>query len=155
MKIYIVRYKKIDPAIDVIISEGRSRRPPRIAAQSADLGYIGEGAVPIVAIEHDSAYTRHQQVRPAVIVVVADRCTHRPAWISHPRLLRHIRKRSVAVVMVEGAAGFDAMESHFHALRIRKINIRPTIAVVIDERDSTAHRLRNKFCLGTRLVFEV
>ena len=33
MKIHIVRYKKIDPAIAVIISKGCSRRPPGIAAQ--------------------------------------------------------------------------------------------------------------------------
>src|SRR5208282_42943 len=47
------------------------------------------------------------------------------------------------------------MLSHFHALRVGEINVGPAVAIVIDQRHSSAHRLRNIFCLGTRHVLEM
>src|SRR5205807_9259075 len=38
-------------------------------------------------------------------------------------------------------------ECHIHARRVREVNVQPTIAVVVEQDDSAAHRLQNVFLL--------
>ncbi len=155
MKINVVRDKKIGPAIAVIVPKSRACRPSGIAGQAGGFGHVGKCAIAIVAIEDDAIQTRHQQIRPTVVVVIANGRPHRPTGIAHTCLIGDIRECSVVVVVKQRAASFDAMQSHVHALRVRKINVRPAIAVVVDQRDSPAHRLCNEFRLRTRQVFEM
>src|ERR1700674_3293837 len=100
-----MRYEKIGPAVAVIVSKGRSRGPAGIAAKSAGFGHIGKCSVAVIAIEHHAAHTSPQQIRPAVVVVVANGSAHRPAGIAYPCLLGDIGECSVVVVMKQGAPG--------------------------------------------------
>src|SRR5580658_7852879 len=123
MKIYIVRYKEIGPTVTVIISKGSSRRPSGIATQACIPGHVGKCPIAVVAIEYNAAKTGYEQVRPAVVVIVANNCAHGEAWIADVRLIGNIREGPVMIVMIQGATRFHSMEGHIHAGRIGKINI--------------------------------
>ena len=47
------------------------------------------------------------------------------------------------------------MLRHFNTLCIGEINVEPAVAIVVDKRYATAHRLHNKFLLRTRIVLEM
>jgi len=110
-----MRYKKIGPAVAVVISKGGSRGPSGIAAQSSGFGHIRECPVAVVTIKDHSAETRHEEIRPAIIVVVANYGSHGPARIAYASLIGNIGKGSVVIVMVESASGFSSVEGHLNA----------------------------------------
>src|ERR1700685_4519887 len=53
-KLHVVRDKQIGPAIAVIVSKSRARRPTRGGGQAAGFGYVCECSLAGVAIEHDA-----------------------------------------------------------------------------------------------------
>ena len=56
--------------------------------------------------------------------------------------------------MVQRASRLQPMQRHVDALRVGEIDVRPAVAIVIDQRHSPAHRLRNELGFRTRLVIE-
>ena len=154
-KIHVVGDEEVVPAVAVIISKGCSRGPLGVAAQPGAFGHVGKGAIAIVAIEHHPTKTGHQQVRPPVVVVVPYHRPHGPAGISHAGLVRYVRKCPIAIVVIEGAACLPAVQSHIHALGVGEINVRPAIAVIIDQRHASAHRFHNEFLFRAGKMFEL
>ena len=47
------------------------------------------------------------------------------------------------VIVKQGTASFSASQLHVHIRRVREINIRPAIAVVVDQRHAAAHRFHD------------
>ena len=135
--------KQVGPAIAVVVAKGRTGRPAGINAQPCLIGYIGEGAIVIVAVKGHSAKAGDQQIGPAVVVVVSDGRSHGPAGIADSGLFGHIGKGAVVVVVVKRAPRFAAGQRHVDAGGIGKVNVGPAVAVIVDERDSTAHRLHD------------
>jgi len=69
---YVPRNKQIQLSIAVVIAKRRAGRP--IAQRHAGLfGHIGKRAVVIVAVQPVLAKVRNKNVRPAIVVVVANR----------------------------------------------------------------------------------
>ena len=123
-------------------------------ASPACLGDIGKRAVAIVAVQDDAAETGHQHVGPAIVVVVADHGAVRPAGIRHACLVGHIGKGAIVVVMEEGAARLLPGQLHVHIGRVGEVDVRPAIAVVIDQGHSAAHRFDDVFLVGRSEVLE-
>src|SRR5260370_37993769 len=67
----------------------------------------------------------------------------------------YIGKSAIVIVVEERAAGFLASEGHFHALGVREIDVRPAIAVIIDESDASAHGFDDVSLFRTGEMFEV
>jgi hypothetical protein len=59
------------------------------------------------------------------------------------------------IVVVERTAGFDACARHFNSLRVGEVNVGPAIAIVVDERHASTHRLDNEFLLGAGVMIEL
>ena len=155
MKVDIVRDEQIRPSIAVIVTEGSAGRPTVVAAQSSLLGDIRKRAVAIVAVENDSAEAGHQQIRTAIIVVVADSCAHCPAGIANAGLVRDVRERAIVIVVVERTLRLLPGQRHLHACGVREVDIRIAVLVVIDQRYAAAHRLDDVARIGRRHVVEV
>src|SRR6185369_8825594 len=94
-------------------------------------------------------------VGPSVVVVVADRRAHPPAWISDTGLVGNVSKRAVMVVMKQGTSRFLALKRRFDCLCVGEVNIGPAVTVVVDESNARAHRLDDELLLWTRQVFKV
>src|ERR1700757_4525186 len=119
-----MRDEKIGPAVAVVVAKGCSCSPGSIAPEAGLLRYIGESPITVVTIENNSAEACDQQIRPAVIVVVTDYCSHGPAGIAYPALVRHFSKCAIVIVVIKCAFRFLAGKRHFDILCICEVDIR-------------------------------
>ena len=97
--------KQVLPSVIVVVGEDRPhgrRRFTVLPISDVKIGSrIREGAIPVVVVE----ITRHSvvgniDIGPAIVVVVSDCYSHRPARLAiDTRLLRHIREGTIPVVM--------------------------------------------------------
>src|SRR5580698_9087840 len=135
--------KKVGPAIAVVVTKSRTRRPAGITAQPRLGGHVAEGAIVVVVVENNSSKTGNQQIGPTVIIKVSNGGPHRPAGITDTGLLRHIGERTIVVVMEESTACFFAGQRHVDSGRVGKVDVWPAVAIIVDECDAAAHRLHN------------
>jgi len=59
------------------------------------------------------------------------------------------------IVVEERAASLDASARHLDGLRVGEIDVGPAVAIVIDERHASAHRLDNELLLRAGVMIEV
>ena len=95
--------KQVEAAVVVIVKPHRACGPS-CSGDASFLGYIGEGAVPIVVIQDASAVLGDVQIRKAVSVVVAHSHALAVAATSHTGLLSYVGKSSVTIVSVQSIA---------------------------------------------------
>src|SRR5450432_27762 len=94
----IAGHEKIQPAVAVIVAEGRSRGP--VAQSDAGLfGDVRKGAVVIVVIKAILAEIANVDVRPSIVIVVPDGGTKTPAIVGDSRLFGDIGKSAVMIVV--------------------------------------------------------
>src|SRR6266436_6761974 len=98
---------------------------------------------------------RHKQVSPDIAIIVAKGCSRCPSRvITQACLIRNVRKGSIVIVVVKRAACFPTRKGHVHALCVGKVKIRPSIPIIVDDSNASAHRLDNVFLLRTRKMNE-
>src|SRR5882762_6843736 len=129
---------QVNQAVSVVVAESGSGRPPPVG-HSRLCGYIGKSPITVVAIQDISVQAGDVDIGPAVVVVVAYRAAHGKARSRDPRLVSHIRERSVMIVVVQGASTLLVLVGHFHRRRIREINIQPAVAIVVEQQHTAAH----------------
>jgi hypothetical protein len=153
MEVDIVDHHQVGESIAVVIAEGSAGGPAAIG----DAGlrrHIGKCSVAIVAIENVAAQAGKVKVGPAVVVVIAHRAAHGEARRGHAGLGGDIGECAVAVVVVERAHAFFSLDGHVDAGRIGEIDVRPAVAVVVDEDHAAAHRFDDVAFGGVGGVFE-
>src|ERR1700758_3499300 len=122
--------KQVKAAITVVIAPG-SAVGPVSQCDSGLLANIRKSAIVVIAIEAVFAEVGDEDVRPAIIVKVADRHTESPAVVGHACLGGHIGERAVVVVVKErgmrrcGFAGKSVVGGAVH-----EVNIKPAVIVV-------------------------
>ncbi len=136
-----MRDEEIGPAITVVVAKCCSCSPRGITTKTGPFRYIGKSTIAIVAIEHHPTEAGDQQVRPAIVVVVTDDCTHRPARIAHTAFVRHICEGTVVVVVVKRALRLLAGKLHLDVLRVREVDVGIAVAVIVYQCDAPAHGL--------------
>ena len=139
VEIDVARDHQVHKAVAVIVSKSSARAPSRIDQVSL-LSYICECAVPVIAIEHESFFASNEDVGPAIVVIVRDSSSHGPARIAQSRVIGDISKCAVVIVVVQSAARFFASQGSFDCRRIREVNVKPAVLVVIEQQDAAAHR---------------
>src|ERR1700722_1961145 len=89
-------------AIAVVVDETATRAPSHlIAPQTRCLGYIGEGAVAVVAIKTVLSKVRAEDIFESVVVVIADAYAGRPAHRFQTGLLGYVGEGAVPIIFVE------------------------------------------------------
>src|SRR5579863_3602327 len=99
----------------------------------------------VIAIKDHSPETSDQQIRPAVVVVVADYGTHGPTGITDPCFVCDVGERTVVIIVVQGAPSLLASKRHVNALGVGKVDIWPPVTIIINQSDAATHRLHNVF----------
>ncbi len=134
-----MRYKEICPSVVVIISKSCPARPAGVLVQAGLSGYIGECSITIVPIQYDAVETCNKQIGPSVIVVIANGGSHRPTRVSDACFVSDVGKSSVVIIMKECAAGLLARQLHRNVWRVGEVDVRPSIAIEVNERDTATH----------------
>src|SRR6185437_1052078 len=80
---------------------------------------------------------------------------HGPAGITDTCLLCDVRECTVVVVMKESASCLFPSERHGNTRRIGEVNIEPAVAVVVEQSNTTAHRLDDVLLLWAGEMLEV
>ena len=104
VKVDVIGDHQIDESIAVIVAKRCAGRPAAVG-DTCLRGYIGEGAVAIVAIEHVAAEAGDIKIGPAIVVVVADRSAHCKAGRGESGLGGDIGEGAVVIVVVERRRG--------------------------------------------------
>src|SRR5262249_22271087 len=105
--VHVIGDEEVQPAVIVIIYEGRSSRPSRVVYAGGP-GNISERPITIISEEVVRSQTGDIEVIETIVIVIADGGAHSPAHVADTGLVRYIGKCPVAVVVIERAPGFSA-----------------------------------------------
>src|SRR5262249_23616070 len=131
--LHVVADKEIEEAVPIEVDPECGRTEAFPPAQSARSRDIDECAPSGIAEEPVLSHARYEDVREAVVVVVADRNAHSVHFDVEARAPSYIRKRSVSIVAIETESGSFAFVSRpIHP--IDQKNVLPSVAVVVQER---------------------
>src|SRR6266478_348515 len=101
VEIEVIRYEQIELAVAVVVDPSAARAPTgAICSHAGFFGDIRESAVPIVVIENVFAPVGDEQIVKAVVIVIADANSARPAGSKQPRLRGDVGECAVTVVLV-------------------------------------------------------
>ena len=64
-------------------------------------------------------------------------------------------KVPIAIVVVKGGSRFLARQRRVDAFSVGEVNVRPPVAIIVNESNASAHRLDNVFLLGARKMIEL
>src|SRR5579871_2736346 len=96
-------YEQIEPSIVVVVEPYCACRPPRRG--NACLGsHVGKGAVSVVVVENAVGILRNVQVRKSIPVIITNCHTHSVGVALYARMLGHISKSAVAIVVIQSVA---------------------------------------------------
>ena len=89
--------------------------------------------------KHIVAEETTEQIVPSIVVVVADAHTGLPTGDAQSRLLRHIGKGSVAVVLEQVGRGcLSGRPDCIQPVAVGEIDIQPTIVVIVEKGKPTS-----------------
>ena len=143
----VVRDHEVEQAVVVVVEEGGAHREQvlRLLVEAGAGGHLAERAVAVVVVEHVRAGVGDEQVRPPVVVVVADRDAVRDVEVPalELRLGRDLLERAVAAVAQQAAVVGGVGPGVLRQLAaVRQEDVEPAVPVVVEERHAAAHRLR-------------
>src|SRR5580658_2036281 len=145
----VVRNKKIEVAIAVVVQETAPGAPPDLIVarltipQPGGLGHLGKRSIAVVTIKTVLPKIRAKDIFKSVVVIVANANARRPPHGLQSGLFSHVDEGAVAVVLVEAIRGAGRISIQTRARQQK--NIDPTVVVVIDECAPTTGRLENVF----------
>ena len=94
----------------------------------------------IVLIENALAVRGNKQIRPAVVVVVADSYTHAEIGAAHARFLCYVGESSVPIVFVEGVANGLRRFPEIAGPAVDEKDVHPAVVVKIQKGTARAKR---------------
>src|ERR1700733_6840919 len=142
VKVDIVGHHQVHVAIPIVVAKRRSGRPPSIP-NSGFGSYICEGAISIIVIENVAAEAGYVKVRRSIVVVVSYSPAHGQASFRQPCLFSYIGKCSIMIVMVKSPKARFSRARHIDGWSVGKINVRPAIAVIVEDDNAAAHRFED------------
>jgi hypothetical protein len=144
VKVDIVDDHQIDKSVVVVVAERSSCGITAIANVSL-FSDVGEGAVSVVAVKNVAAEACEIEVGPPVIVVVSNGATVREALTVQAGLCCDVGKGAVMIVVIKSTGCGDAPEYLIDGRLIREVDVRPAIAVIVDEDNAATHRFHDVF----------
>ena len=131
----VVRDEEVEPAVLVVVEEGRPHGPQRavlgIARREAGLRrHVLERPVPAVAVEDVRPQAGHEEVGVPVVVVVGGGDAVLVALAGDPGSLRHVLEREVAAVPEEPVVELRVrLVEARHRGAVHDVDVEPAVAV--------------------------
>ena len=104
---------------------------------------VGESPVAVVVIESVAVHASYEDIHKPVVIVVADGNSDVEALADHACCGGYVHKRAITVVAEEAVGVLRTIFHQIgHGRAIYDVDIQQTIVVVIEDRDSAGHGLR-------------
>ena len=130
--------KQVEQAIIVRIKPDGAGEQARLI-QARSFGHIRKGSVVVVVIENQPPIRCYQKIGPSVSVIVGGGNSDAKISSRHACLFRHIGKCAIPVVVVQSIAQRLCRLKEIRRTAIYKIQIHPTVVVVVEYGHSRAH----------------
>src|SRR5207249_489644 len=117
----------------------RSAGGPTGGSKASFLGDVGECTVTIVLVKNAASVGCDENIRPPVVVVVADGNTHSEGSARHARFLGHIGECAIAIVLVKRIAERLGRRPEIAWPAVHQVNIHPSVVVEVEEEIGRAH----------------
>src|SRR5437867_9734492 len=104
--------------------------------------YVGECTVTIVLVKNAASVGCDENIRPPVVVVVADGNTHSEGSARHARFLGHIGECAIAIVLVKRIAERLGRRPEIAWPAVHQVNIHPSVVVEVEEGTTGPQSLR-------------
>src|SRR5437762_1182644 len=141
-KPHVVGDEKVEMTVAIKVHETATGAPKSLLApQSRGLGYVGEGAVAIIAVEEVLPKPRNENVVKAVVIVIANANAASPTNRAQSGFFRDICESAIAIVLVKAIG--RALGSAFQARSRQNENVHPPVVVVVNEGAAATSRLEN------------
>jgi hypothetical protein len=133
---HVVDDHQVQPPI-VVVVEPSGRNGPVAARDSRAGGDVFEPAVTEVSQELVLSDSRHEEIDVPVVVVVRGCRAHRIADPPHGGAVGHVREAELAVIAIEAICvrGAGLLEGR-RIGAVREENVRPPVAVVVEDGES-------------------
>ena len=131
--LHVVADKEIEQAIAVVVEPQRGRAESFALPQSAGVGHIDERAFAGVAEQAVLSDAGDQNVREAVVVVIANRDAHAVHFDIETGAGRHVGECAIAIVVIEVQRGAALLVAR-PVGAVDQQNVLPAIAIVVQER---------------------
>src|ERR1039458_6509830 len=139
VKLQVVGDEQVQVAVAVVIHEGAAGSPSHSwREQTRFLGDIGEGAIPIIAVENVLTPVSDEDVVETIVIVIRDGDTVRPTHARETGLRGDIGEGAIPVVLVEPVSG--PRRRPFQTRAAEHQDVQPAVVIVIEEGDAAAHR---------------
>ena len=143
--------KQVKLAVPVVVKPNRGRMPA-VALKPGLLRYVGKSTIAIVAVKDILTILRDEQINIAIAVVVSRRGTHPKPAASHTGDFCHVRESAVPIVAIQRILQRLGRREEVGRTAVDKVEIHPTIAVIVEDGDPGTHRLRQMplrgFCVA-------
>ena len=168
-EIQIIRNKKVEAPVAVIINPRRARAPARVI-HTGLCRHVGKRAVAIVVIENVAPEIRDVQVLEAIIIIISDRDPHAVADMADSSffcdihefelsgLAKQILEQAVArpPSRRRGKLRAPRVLSRIERRALNHIHIQVVVVVVIEEGYTGAHDFRHVvFAVSARKMVEL
>ena len=139
--VQIILHIQIQVPVVVVVHKD-TRLPPALIPHTGLLRYVGEGPIPVVAIQHIATEVGHIEVEIPVVVVIRGTASLAIGSIPHTGLLRYVGESPIPVVAIQHIT-HRLLEGHIpQRPAVDYVNIYIAIAVVVKETGPSTH------CLG-------
>ena len=131
--------------VAVIVHECTSGSPSRGTRfqQTGLLGHICESSITVIFVKPIVTKISTENIFEAIVVVVANTNSVRPAGRRQSRFLCHVGERAIAIVLIEAVRCFRRIT--FQAGSGEDKNVHPSVIVVVDEGAPASVRLHDVF----------
>ncbi len=130
--LHVVADKKIEQPIAIVVEPQCGSAESLSFSQPAAVGHIDKRAFAGIAEQAVLSHARDQDVREAVVVVVADRHAHAVHFDIEPRARSHIGEGAIAVVVIEPKSGALFLVAR-PVGAVDQQNVLPAVAIVVEE----------------------
>ena len=137
--LHIVRDEQVQLAVAIVIEPRRAGAEARVLNARA-LGHIAKFSVALVVKKMIAIERGDVHVFAAVVIVIGNGDAHSVHFDIQAAAARNIGERAVVVVVIERRQGFPAAGRP--VLAVDQQNVRPAVAIGIEERATRAQRLR-------------
>src|SRR5262249_30849429 len=107
VEIDVSRYEQIQLAVVVVIQERRAGGPLGCSYPSG-LGNIAESTVAFVLKQMVLPEAGYEKIVKAIVVIVTHCASHAPTDVGETRLVCHISKSAIAIIVIKSAARLAA-----------------------------------------------
>ncbi len=145
IKIHVVCNHQIQLAVPVVVHERASRSPCLFRSSNASfVTHVLKYSV-IIAEQTVVPVVRDVEIVPTIVVVIADAHSLPPPSRFQSRHFRHVGKRAVVIVVVKMIRRRVSSSWTIESGPVNQENIRPTVVVVVENRNARAGGLDNVF----------